>query len=325
MPRILPDANDLIVWQLSESSGNYHNYGQFLPQNPNTDLVITNSIIQTGTGIFYPNCAQIPGTSNFPTGSSATRNYASGASTVIPNPPLTLSMWIQLRSLTTNNNTEFVGKEYRNPSISGNSWATPFYALVMGTVTTNGGGDWFGQCATSASANATFLVTDFPIPLGTWSHIGMTHDGSNLRVYLNGCQCIASGNPTVNTVSASTLSYTDGTNGFGNWKTGAIIATASGNKEEPNIYIQDIRIANVARPLSYFQKIYAAGALPLAPGAYANVQFYKLRAYDTSCPSTTPAVWIDTQISLANAPNPSPCGNHSPTYTAPEVIDTWFG
>lgn len=321
MPRILPDAHDQIIWLLNETSGNYQNTGSFLPGNATTSLAITNTLIRTGTGLFTGNCLQIPGTTNIPTGSSATRNYAAGAQTITINAPITLSCWVNLRSLTTNNNTEFIGKEYRDPSLSGNSWTAPFYAIVMGTLTTNGGGDWFGQVAINSSTNVTFTVTDFPIPLGQWSHIGMTHDGSNLRVYLNGCQCISSGSPTVNTVAASAISYTDGTNGFGSWKTGAIVSTGSSNKEEPNIQIQDIRIANVARTLGYFQKVYAAGALPLPPGGYANTQFYKLRAYDLSCtPNPVPVVWIDTQVSLANAPA-FPC---SGPYSPPEVLDTWF-
>ena len=324
MPRIVPDVHDQIVWLLNETSGNYQNTGSFLPGNATTSLAITNSMIRTGAGLFANNCLQIPGTTNFPSGSSATRNYISGANTVTIAPPITLSCWIQLRSYTTNNNTEFVGKEYRDPTLSGNSWTSPFYSIVLGTVTSNGGGDWFGQVGISSSSNVSFIVTDFPIPLGTWSHIGLTHDGSNLRVYLNGCQCISSGNPTVNTVAASTISYTDGTNGFGPWKCGAIVATGSSNKEEPNIQIQDVRVANVARPLSYFQKVYAAGVLPLVTGTYVSTQFYKLRSYDLSCtPNPLPVVWIDTQVSLANVPA-SPCGSLTPNFTAPEVLDTWY-
>jgi Concanavalin A-like lectin/glucanases superfamily len=320
MPRIIPDLNDQIVWTLSESSGNYHNTGQFLPQNINTDLVITNTIPQNGTGIFYTNCPQIPGTSNFPTGTSATRNYASGASLFNPTAPLTVSCWVQLRSYTTNNNMGIIAKEYRNPSLNGNVWSAPFYALSLNILTSDSGGDWTCGIALNSSTSAGFTVTDFPIPLGQWSHVGMTYDGALIRVYLNGCQMISSGNPTINTVAAASISYTDGTNGFGAWKVGAIINTGSGSKEEINGQIQDVRIANVARPLAYFQKVYAAGALPQLAGHFAGTQYFKLRAYDTACSTATPVVWVDTQVSLANAPA-FPCGG---PYTAPEVIDTWF-
>src|SRR5215472_15184757 len=119
MPRINPDQFDQIVWTMTETSGNYHNTGSFLPNNATTDLVVTNTLVRTGSGIVLPNCLQIPGSSNFPSGSSSTRNYASGANTVTLNPPFTVSGWVQLRSYTTNNNSTLIGKEYRNPSISG--------------------------------------------------------------------------------------------------------------------------------------------------------------------------------------------------------------
>lgn len=320
MPRILPDLNDQIVWLLNETSGNYHNTGQFSPNNAATDLSITNTLIRVGTGIFTTNCLQIPGSSNFPSGSSSTRNYISGANTVTLNPPFTVSGWVHLRSYTTNNNSTLIGKEYRNPSLSGNSWVAPFNAVGITTLTSNSGQDWVANIAINTSTQVSFNVTDFPIPLETWSHIGMTYDGTNIRAYLNGCQCIASGNPVVNTVAASAISYTDGTNGFGPWKFGSIVSTGSANREEPNAQIQDVRIASIARPLSYFQKIYSFGALPLLPGSYITTQFYKLRAYDLSCSTPTAVVWVDTQVSLTNAPA-FPC---SGPYSAPEVLDTWF-
>jgi hypothetical protein len=165
-----------------------------------------------------------------------------------------------------------------------------------------------------------FTVVDYLIPIGIWSHIGFTHDGSNIRLYLNGNAVpYYSGATQLFPLPCAAPSYTDGgTGGFGNWVVGAITATGSANREEPSANVQDVRIANVVRPLSYFKKIYAAGALPLK--AFVSGQFYKLRAYDISCPTPTAVTWVDTQISLANAP-PFPCIG---PYSAPEVLETWF-
>lgn len=321
MSRLLPDSNDQLVWLLNETSGAYRNTGQLSPNSASTDLTVVNSVTRTGAGLYGDTCVQMPGTSNFPTGSSSTRNNIVGASTITITPPLTVSCWILLRSYTTSNNQTLFAKEYRNPSISGNTWTTPFNCFAIATGTGNGGGDWFVSIAPNSSSNTTFTVTDFPIPLGVWSHIGFTMDGTNLRLYLNGCQMIyySSGNQ-FSTLAASTLSYTDGVNGFGPWRIGAIQSTGSSSKEEGNCQVQDCRVANIARPLSYFKNIYAKGVLPTIGGISAANQFYKLRAYDTSCPTPTAVVWVDTQVSLANAPV-FPC---SGPYTSPEVLDTWF-
>jgi hypothetical protein len=321
MPRIAPDIFDQLVWPLTEQSGNYRNVGQTAPNDPSTDLIITNTMTRNGASVFSTNALLVPGTSNYPSGSSASRNYISGANNILINVPLTLSFWVYLRSYTTNNNTTFVGKEYRNPSLSGNSWIAPFHAINITTLTSNGGGDWAANVAISSSTQVSFTVTDFPIPLGVWSHMGMTHDGSNLRAYLNGCQMITyPGGNQATSVAASPISYTDGTNGFGPWRIGAITSTGSANKEEPNINIADVRIASVARPLSYFKKFYATGVLPTQAGRSVGTRYFKLRAYDLSCTPPRYVVWVDTQISLANAPA-FPC---SGPFSSPEVLETWF-
>ncbi len=319
MPRIVPDLFDQIVWPLTETSGAYRNVGVLSPNDTTTDLTVTNTITRTGNGIFG-NCPQFPATSNFPSGSNSTRNYAAGAKTITIAPPLTLSCWVYLRQFTTAAAQNIIGKEFRDSSIT-SSWTTPFYAISIDVLTSNGGGDWFITVANTVSTRATLSITDFPIPLGVWSHIGMTHDGSAIRAYLNGCQCIYySGATQLNSTASSTIVYTDGSNGFGNWKIGAITHTGSANKEEPMANIQDVRIANIARPLSYFKHIYNVGVLPLRSGELTSGQFFKLRAYDTSCPTPTPVTWVDTQVSLANAPA-FPCTG---PYTTPEVLDTWY-
>lgn len=320
MTRINPDFNDQIVWLLNETSGPYRNTGALSPNNATTDLTITNTITRTGAGLFGGNCVQLPGSTNFPTGSSSTRNYAAGAKTVTIAPPMTLSCWVYLRSYTTSNNSTIIAKEYRDSGIT-TGWSAPFHAISIQTLTSNGGGDWTVNVAINTTTQVQLTVTDFLIPLQTWSHIGITHDGTAIRAYLNGCQCIYySGATQLNSTAAATISYTDGSNGLGFWKVGAITATGSGNREEANAQIQDVRIASIARPLSYFQSVYGAGVLPNIPGRTAANQLFKLRAYDTSCPTPTAVVWIDNQISLANAPA-FPC---SGPYTNPEVLDTWF-
>ncbi len=319
MPKIAPDLFDQIVWPLTETSGPYRNVGMLSPNDVSTDLTVVNAVQRTGTGLFGENCPQFPATSNFPTGSNTSRNYAAGAKNIIITPPITLSCWVYLRAYTTTAAQNIVGKEYRDSDLT-SSWATPFYAIGIDMFTSNGGGDWGVNVATSASTRVIQTVTDFPIPLNTWSHVGVTHDGTVIRAFLNGCQCIYySGATQLNSTAAGTISYTDGSTGFGYWKVGAITATGSTTKQEPMALIQDVRIANIARPLSYFKKVYQAGALPTSQG-FVTAQYYKLRAYDLACSTPTPVVWVDTQISLVNAPA-FPCGG---PYTAPEVLDTWY-
>lgn len=317
MTRVTPDNNDILVWLLDETSGPFRNTGTLSPNSATTDLVVNNTISRGYNGIFT-DCANIPGTSNFPSGSSAVRNYAAGAKTINPSLPITVSLWVKIRAYNSGFNAQLIAKEFRDSGIT-SAWTTPFLSFAINTTTGNGGQDWTIHYATSTSTFSQFSVLDFPIPLGEWSHIGFTMDGTSVRAYLNGCQCIYySGSVQMNTTPATAVFYTDGVNGNGFWRIGAITATGAGNKEEPNCLIQDIRVANVARPLSYFQNIYNFGKA--ANFISTAVRYYKLRAFDTSCSTPTSVTWVDTEISLANAPA-FPC---SGPYSDPEVLETWI-
>ncbi len=313
MARLPPDANDGYVWLLNETSGAYKNTGRVLPGSASTDLTISGTVIRTATGIFGDNCAYFPGVGNYPSGASATRNYISGAHNINPVPPFTISAWIYLRNYQSSNTTQFLNKHYRDPSLV-SSWTTPFISIGFSILASNGGGDWQSHIATSTSTFATRIITDFPIPTHQWCHIGLTHDGTAVRLYLNGILTITySGGTQLTSTSTVAPVYNSPP---GPWVLGAIAATGSSNKEEANLAIQDFRIANVVRPLTYFQLVYNLGVFPRN---FSNlVRYYKLRAYDTSCEEVTFVEWVDTEISLANAPT-FPCTG---PYSTPEVIDT---
>lgn len=317
MSRIPPDLNDNIVWLLNETSGPYKNTGSLLTNDSSTDLLVTNTVVRNQFGLF-DNGLWIPGSGNFPEGALSTRNYVAGAKNVTFTNPFTISFWVLLRAYFTTNTTTIFGKEFRDSDIT-SSWSNPLYSISIDTLTTNSGQDWSVSIATSPSTRATFTITDYPIPLGLWSHIGVTWDGTSLRVYLNGNKCIYySGLTQMDTVAAASISYTDGVNGMGYWKIGAITATGSPTKQEPHILMQDIRIANVVRDLEYFQNIYKVGVLPINLSNANN--YYKLRVYDLGCEETTPVVWVDTEVSITNAPV-SPCGG---PYSDIEVLDRWI-
>lgn len=322
MVRLNPDQNDILVWRLNEQSGSFRNTGTLLPNNSSTDLVTSGTFLErTSLNVFGEQTGlAFVGLNTYPVGASSTRNYATGANSVNPSPPITVSCWIYLRAYTTTYNQNIIAKDYRDSTLT-NSWATPFVSLAINTLTTNGGGDWAVNIGVNNTTNVIFTVTDFPIPLYQWCHIGFTHDGTNIRVYLNGCPCMyytSSGTVQNFTLASAAPSYTDGTNGNGGWRIGSIPATGSANREEPNASICDVRVANIVRNLEYFQNVYRLGVLPIK--LFDGNRYYKLRAYDMTCETPTPVVWIDTQVSLLNAPV-APC---SGTLTDLEILETWI-
>lgn len=500
MARIIPDSNDILVYKLDEASGAYRNTGSQLPNDSLTDLTVSGTIVRTATGIHGGNCPWFPGTGNYPTGASATRNYIFGANTINPQTPFTLSFWVNQRGYINNSNfQQYVKKLFRDHTIT-NTSASPFFSFEISNASTNSGQDLYFGFSNSATTQTNMTITDFPMPLAQWNHIGMTHDGTNIRAYLNGCQLIRySGATQLSELAATSSSivyndvsyaitnttgtYVPGVDDIGNhgdeartsvtfpfpvtiygakfnsgfigsngqiefgqntagfnftlpnsgfgtllcvfqrdqsttaprgifttttgtapnrtfiveWRnqvlsdgllanyevkffednntfeylyttstsnatacigvqsqaggkstvfsnattipaantrliftpteaasgylaigaTPPYLVTSSPTKEEANFMISDVRIANVARPLSYFQQIFSYGALPNE--TTTQVIYYKMRAYDLSCAEPTPVTWIDTSISYANAPA-FPCLG---PYTAIEILESW--
>lgn len=231
MPRVTPDANDVLVWNLNDgptfnntgtagSSGNWSLNGHAIP----------------GTqGLFGP-ALYVPGPL------APDRCGAGGANDNIVPIPLTLSGWVFLRYYP-NNYTELFEKQYFL-----NGWSYPYLSFGIQLVNTADGTWDFYLTIPNQSLQYVRNGTNFAIPVGRWSHIGGTYDGTTLITYLNGSPCNSSA------ISGSVDYGTIGNRG--QWYVGGI---PSGPNQEPPAMFQDIRVANVIRPASYFANIYYQG------------------------------------------------------------------
>jgi len=233
MARILPDGNDVMVMLLNESGPTRNNLGTLGSSANWTDFGSPVSDAQglLGDAMYIPSAYLVNA-----------RNGTGGANDAVISPNVSISGWIFLRR-NTNYFAEVFNKQYFL-----NGWSSPFLTFGFQTQNSNDGSmelyvtlDGVLQVVRSGST--------FPVPVGRWSHIGGTWDGSTLRLYVNGI---------LTTSSAFSGSIDYGTLGNrGQWYTGGIPGTST-NADSP-IIVQDIRIANVTRPQSYFANIYYNG------------------------------------------------------------------
>jgi len=298
MPRVLPDEHDVIVWKLDEASGPFRNSGTLGP-NVSTDLIASGTINTQRLGLVGP-CIDFPGQEN----GSGNRNSVGGASTFEPQAPITVSLWVLMRSYNStggDNNGQILRKALDN-----SSWSNPFSAFGFALLGNNDG-QWASTITTSVNGLVvSTLSANNRLPLGIWSHIGFTYDGYTFLTYLNG-----------NLIQSQSVTGTITYGNHGSWFCGSILA-GSGSKQEPCMMIQDIRVADVVRPLSYFKDIHKISYS--GDASLFATKYYKLRVYDLSCETPTPVTWVDSQISLANAPVP-PCGG---PYSDIEILDYWL-
>lgn len=241
MSRVLPDANDVLVYQLDEAGPTRINYGTAGASANWTDFGSPRSNCAGPMGfdaMYIPSAYLVNA-----------RNGSGGANDVVFSPNISLSGWINMRRYT-NYSAEVFNKQY-----FANGWSTPFLTFGFQTVSSSDGQcDLYITTTTGAQGAGTLQTqlrtpTPFVIPRGIWSHIGGTWDGTTMRFYLNG-NLITSANYT-GTIDFNTLG------GRGQWYVGGIPGTTT-NADSP-IIVQDIRVANVVRPQSYFANIYYTG------------------------------------------------------------------
>lgn len=310
--RIAPDNSDIVVWKLDEATAPFVN-SSTSPSAISTAISNLNTISGTvSTQQPSPFAASGPGSAVQFTGnnSGSPRNFISGANNFLPQPPITISCWYYQRAY---NSTGFTQHGVTKQTTTGVWSGVTFGSVVLAqnrqyaslptqydlSFTTNGSG----------AGGSAVAVQDFTIPLNTWTHIGMTYDGTTILGYING-----------NNVSSAVTSPTgnifySGTPGP--WFMGAI-PSGSGNPEECQAGFCDVRVANVIRNQAYFQNIYQNVTLNYSGTGGLVTTFYRLRAFD-SLYTTTAVYWTSTSISYAGAPA-SPSGNGLGPI---EILETW--
>ncbi len=232
MARVPPDANDVIVIRLNESSGGTR------PNEGTAGGVWTDygNPISGATGILG-NALYVPGTFLV-----NARSGSGGNNDTIVSPNISLSGWVFMRR-PPNYAAELFNKQYFL-----NGWSSPFltFGFQMHSASNN-------QCDLYITLNGTLqsirTPTSFTIPHAQWAHIGGTWDGSTLRFYINGSLAV-SGN------FSGTIDFNNSSL-RGQWYVGGIPGV--GTNQDPGAIFQDIRVANVTRPQSYFANIYHQG------------------------------------------------------------------
>lgn len=242
MTRISPDANDILVLQLNEIAGTYSNTGTAGTAGDWADygnpVSKVPGLIKASDGSF--NAVYIPGTYISPN-----HDGVGGANDVLATPNISLSGWVFLRRYT-NYFAEIFNKQYY---VDG--WSNPFLTFGFQATNTNS-----GLVDLYITLNGTLQVISnssrYPMPVGRWFHLGGTWDGTTLKMYINGT--------VVSSSNFGGVIDFNGNSARGKWYAGAV--PGSGTIAAAPIIVQDVRVANIARPQSYFANIYFNGFQP---------------------------------------------------------------
>jgi hypothetical protein len=303
--RVTPDNNDIVVWKLDDAAAPFINSSTSgsAPSHAVSDLATL-----SGTGAGAPRLQQpspFAGTGSNTavlfSGNNAgsPRNYILGANNVEPQAPVTFSFWMYMRIYANGLTQHFFAKQH-----TAGVWSGVFAQIELQNRTHVSQSTAFDLFAVTATGGGMILDASNNIPLNVWCHIGLVYDGAFQYGYLNG-------NLVGQTAATGSIVYGN----HGPWFFGGPLG--SGSVEEGAYSICDFRIANVARPQSYFQDVYRKAIMPLTNGN-PIVTYYKLRAYDTSCSTPTPVYWVSTSVNYNDAPA-APCGSLGPI----EIMDTW--
>lgn len=224
--RAATDSHDTIVWTLDEASGTYANSG-----NGGT-LALTPT---TGTSGYYTQ----GNTALFASGFLATNTrLESPATSIGESNTITVSCWFRAPN-TLAAMADLVTKKYQE-AYSGPTGSIELLIDNTGLI--------YGVIA-DATNTAQYIVPPVyaRVAIGSINHAGVTYDGTTANVYLNGslvASAAVTGPIAYNTHRMWTVDGYNFSGTAGGYLTG---------------WIDDIRVANTARPASWFLSVWQSG------------------------------------------------------------------
>jgi len=231
--RVPTDSNDVGVWTFQEATAPFLNSGT---GGTDSILLISGTTNPQANGLVLPysllsgqQAAQL----------STTNSNSATDSVIEPNGAITISLWCKMLGYNTSGSANhFITKLYRPYS----TWTSPFVAAEI-TIASNSSNTFSLVTSINGVGGMTTTLT---MTLGEWNHIGFSWTGTQLTQYVNG---------TATATAAHAGSIDWGTHGP--WIFGQNpAATAEGNFAG---FMQDVRIANVARSAAWFRTVYRAG------------------------------------------------------------------
>jgi hypothetical protein len=191
------------------------------------------------------------------------RDYIYGLAGLNPAWPITCSIWIKPHGFSEGRAESIFMREWASgwsgdttssATLGDGPWASPFVSIQM-FFTADNDGTWGATVTTGGVAhtlkanNNTQGFRQRLLPRdGIWNHLGFTYDGSTMQLFCNGLV-----GPTLAVSGA--IDYNGPSTGL--WVFGGN-RSASAGLDRLSASFSEFRVANIARPLSYFEAMYAS-------------------------------------------------------------------
>lgn len=224
-PRIYPaDADDILVWELQEAAG--------ATTAVNTGTASSANLTKASTEIEFDHGGPF-GRAAISSQNATDALY--GASAVAQPAALTMSIWVRWHT------QPGVDETMLCKAWATGAWSAPYVGAQLAV---DGPTDKYIAIVIVGGARV-ICYGPYPSTLDSWTHVGMTCDGTTIKLYINGREYTQATGGTVQ-------------GGSGHWMVGGAYYD-SNPFAGCGAYFRSARVANVVRPQSWFKAVYAYG------------------------------------------------------------------